>query len=107
MIWPVYVTLLVFAGLGTAFVLVLGMRGRVAGTEVSNRVGIVASAFVLVLWGIIGVNSFEIVTYAPDGSRQIDVIREMAILAMAGAGVMLASAMKATIEEIRADGGML
>jgi hypothetical protein len=106
MIWPIYVTLLVVGFVATGLTLIAALRGDVAGVAISNRVGIGLSAFAFVIWGVVAINSFEIVTITDSGQTTTE-LAEMAVLAMVGGGVMLASMLKAAVAEIDSQGGLI
>ena len=98
--------LLVFmASVATVFVIALGARGSAFGVDVNRRMGIVISAVVLALWGVIAINSFEVTVYS-GGQEFTREYAEMAYLAVLGGGIAMISMFQAAIEEIRATGGI-
>ena len=105
MIVSVYIVLLIIGAIGTAFVIAAGTRGNLGGITVDRRTGIVVSAFVFVLWGLVAISSFEIVVYSGGTSSTVS-YPEVAWLAVVGASVSLFSLFQATIEEVRATGGI-
>lgn len=105
MIASIYVVLLLTAIVGTAFVIRVGAEGDVGGVELSMRTGIVASAAVLVLWGLVAINSFEIVTYS-NGTEFANSYPQLAWIAVAGGAIALYSMLQATLEEIQETGGL-
>lgn len=100
-----YLVLVLLGSVGTFVVLVAGAKGSVAGVTVNRRLGIVMSGVALMLWGVIAVNSYEVVVYSggQEFTRQYE---EMAWIATAGGAVAIYSLFQATVEEINATGGI-
>ncbi len=105
MILALYLVLVVIGAIGTALVIAAGTQGNLGGMRVDRRTGIVVSAFVFVLWGLIAISSFEIVVYSGGTSSTVS-YPQVAWLAAVGGAVSLFSMVQATIEEIKATGGI-
>jgi len=101
-----YAILLIAALAATAFVLWIGSTGGVGSMQVGPRVGIVISVATFLLWGLLAIESFEIVV-ASGGSELKQSYEELAWLALGGAMICLASAFKASVEEIKETGGVM
>lgn len=100
-----YVLLVVLAAIATFFVLLSGTQGNIGGVSIGRRLGIVLSGLVLVLWGVIAINSFEVVVHSGGQEFEREIV-EMAWIAVAGGAIATYSMFQATIEEIRATGGI-
>ena len=100
-----FLLLLLLAAAGTVLVIVVGSQGRIGNIRVDRRTGIVVSAAVLVLWGLVALNSFE-VTIHSGGETTVEEYEQIAWLAVAGAGIALYSLFQATLLEIRETGGI-
>lgn len=105
MIASIYVLLLTVAVLGTAIVIMWGARGDVGGVSADTRTGIVASAALLIIWGLLAVNAFEI-TSVSGGQEITHSYPQLAWVALAGGAIALYSLLQATIEEINETGGI-
>jgi len=105
MILQLYVLLMTTALIGTAVVIWIGSSGGVASVSISARAGILISAAVFVLWGLLGIESFEIIRYS-GGQQFSQSYEELAWLSLAGAIVAFLSMIQATLEEIKNTGGI-
>ena len=105
MILPIYVTLLLAAFVVTGIVLKVGATGAVGGVRVSTRMGVVVSAAAFVLWGLIAIESFEVVV-ASAGEQYTYSYPQLAWVAAAGAGISLISLFQASVQEIDSQGGV-
>jgi len=105
MIASIYVLLLTVAVLGTAIVITWGARGEVGGVTADTRTGIIASGALLVIWGLLAINAFEITTVS-GGEEIVHSYPQLAWVAVAGGAIALYSLLQATIEEINATGGI-
>lgn len=105
MILSLYLVLIVIGAIGTALVIAAGTKGNLGGIRIDRRTGIVVSAIVFVLWGLVAVSSFEIVVFSGGTSETVS-YPEVAWLAVVGAAASLFSLFQAAIEEIRATGGV-
>lgn len=101
----IYVLLLVVAIAWTTGVIWMATQQQMGDRESMRRVGIVLSAFGLVLWGLIAMFSFEVVSYS-GGETFTHEFTELAYFALVGGALMLFSLLQATIEEINATGGI-
>lgn len=105
MIIEIYQILLLAAILGTVVVVIAGAKGGVRGVEIGPRMGIVASAAVFVLWGLVAINSFSVEVFSGGSSFNRE-YASVAWLAVAGAGIALVSMLQAALEEIDNTGGI-
>ena len=105
MILQIYVTLLLAALLLTGGVLKVGATGSVGGMQVSTRMGVVISAAAFLLWGLLAIESFEVVV-ASAGEQYTYSYPQLAWLAAAGAGIALISLFQASVQEIDNTGGI-
>jgi len=105
MIIHVYVILLIVTLLWTSGVIYLGIQGSATNSPVNRRVGILLSAIGMILWGIVGISSFEVVSYSGGSTFEHEIV-EMAWFALAGAALMLFSLVQGTIEELNETGGI-
>lgn len=105
MILGIYQILLVTAVLATAATVSAGVEGGVGGVNIGPRTGIIVSALVFVLWGLIAINSFEITVYS-GGSSFTQSYESIAWLAVGGASIGLISMLQAALEEINNTGGL-
>jgi len=100
-----FLLLFAIASIATIFVIALGARGRAFGVGVNRRMGIVISAIVLGLWGVVAINSFEVVHYS-GGEEFTTEYTEVAFLAVLGGAIALVSMFQAALEEINETGGI-
>ena len=100
-----YLVLVITAIVATFFVVTAGARGSIGGVGLTNRIGIIVSAVVLVLWGIIAMSSFNVVTYS-GGSEFSQSYEFMAWLAVGGGAIGLYSLFQASLREIEETGGI-
>lgn len=105
MILSLFLVLIVIGAVGTALVIAAGTKGSLGGIRVDRRTGIVVSAFVFVLWGLVAVSAFEITVYSGGTAATVS-YPEVAWLAAVGAAAALFVMFQAAIEEIRATGGI-
>ncbi|WP_435551957.1 hypothetical protein [Natrinema sp. CGMCC1.2065] len=105
MILSLYLVLLVIGAVGTALVIAAGTKGTIGGIRVDRRTGIVISAFIFVLWGLVAVSSFEIVVYSGGTSETVS-YPQVAWVAVVGGATALLSMFQAAIEEIQETGGI-
>lgn len=105
MILQLYILLFATALLGTAAIIWMGSSGGVASVSISPRAGILISAAVFVLWGLLGIESFEIIRYS-GGQQFSQSYEELAWFSLAGALVAFLSMIQATLEEIKNTGGI-
>ena len=101
----IYAILLVTAFVATAGVIYVGTTGGVGSMRVGGRAGIVLSAATFLLWGLIAIESFEIVVTS-GGQEFTQSYEQLAWVAAAGAAVSLFSMLQASIQEIKDDGGI-
>jgi len=105
MILPIYLTLLVSAIVATAFTIYVGASGGVGSMQLGPRMGIVISAVTILLWGMVAINSFEIVHVS--GGQEFTRSYESVAWIAAGGGVLaVVSLFKASVDEIRRTGGI-
>jgi len=105
MLIQIYLVLLVAAIIGTAAVFWVGSQGGVGGQDIGPRVGILISAGMFLLWGLLGIESFEIV-HTSGGSQFTESYTELAWLAAGGALVSLLSMLQAALQEVKRTGGI-
>jgi hypothetical protein len=97
--------LLIAAMLTTIVTVAAGVMGSVAGVEITPRVGLIASSFCFVLWGLVAINAFEVSVFS-GGQEFVREYRSVAYLAVGGASVALFSLIQATLAEIQETGGL-
>jgi len=105
MILQIYSMLFLVALVATAGVIWVGAQGGVGRVQVGGEMGIVLSAAVFVLWGLLAIESFEIVII-DNGTRLTESYQELAWLCVGGAAIALLSMVQASIEEIKDRGGI-
>lgn len=100
-----YLLLIVIGVAGLAVTIAAGTKGAIGSISVDRRTGIVISGMTFVLWGLIAISSFEITVYS-GGVTATESFPEIAWLAVVGASAALYSLFQASIEEVRATGGL-
>lgn len=105
MILSLYLLLIVIATLGTAVVIVSGTEGAIGPVTVDRRTGMVISALVFALWGVVGLSSFEVIVYS-GGQQSTESFDPIAFLAAIGAAAALYSMFQASVKEIQSTGGI-
>jgi len=105
MILQIYSILLVVAFIATGGVLWVGSQGGVGSMRVGSRMGIVLSAGTFLLWGLLAIESFEIVTMS-GGSEFSNSYSQLAWLCAGGAMISLLSMFQASVQEIKDSGGV-
>lgn len=105
MIIEIFRILLISAMVTTLLTIAAGVVGSFAGIEVGPRAGLIASGFCFALWGLVVVNSFDVVVFS-GGTEFSREYRSVAWLGVGGASVALFSMLQATLNEIQETGGM-
>lgn len=105
MILEIYVVLLVAALVATGGVIWVGTTGGVGSMQVGGRAGIVLSAAVFLLWGLLAIESYNIVSTS-GGQEFVRTYEELAWLCAGGALLSLLSMIQASIQEIKNTGGV-
>lgn len=100
MIYQIYLALLVIAVVGTAGLFYIGSQGGVGRLNPSARLGIVLSAGLMLLWGLLAIESFEI-TVIKDSTTYTREYTQLAWLCVAGAGISLFSMIQASFGAIK------
>lgn len=101
-----FLTLFVVALAWTVGVAYVAVRGSVAGGEITTRTGIVLSALGVILWGLVAMFAFSVVSYS-GGQEFTHEIPELAFVAVIGGGIMLLSLLQATVQSINETGGIV
>lgn len=105
MILPIYLLLFGTAILGTGAVIWMGSSGGIGGVQTNAKAGILLSAALVLLWGLIAIESFEILIHS-GGNQFTESYEELAWLAAGGALVCFVSMVQASLEEIKNTGGI-
>lgn len=105
MILPIYLVLLLTAIVATAFTVYVGTSGGVGSVTMGARMGVVISAITILLWGMVAINSFEIV-HTSGGSTFTESYESVAWIAAGGGLLGVISLFQAAVAEIKATGGI-
>lgn len=100
-----YAILFVTAILGTAALTYAGAAGQVGSVRVTPRVGVVIAAAMVVIWGLLGLNAYEITVFSGDQVHTVS-YPQLGWLAIAGGVVATVHMVQAAIKEIEATGGL-
>jgi DMSO/TMAO reductase YedYZ heme-binding membrane subunit len=101
----IYAILLAITLAWTVGVVYLGVQGSVGDKPINRRIGILLSAIGLVLWGVVGISSFEVVSYSGGQTFEHSLVG-IGYFSVAGGALMLFSMLQGTVEELNETGGI-
>jgi hypothetical protein len=100
-----YTLLFLTAIVGTAILTYAGASGSVGSVRVPARAGIIIAAAMVVVWGLVGINAYEITIFSGD-QVHTESYPQLGWVAIAGGAVAMFHLVQASIEEIEQTGGI-